>query len=811
MVIGLLGILKAGAAYLPLDPDYPAERLAYMLRDAQPACVITIAQIAHLLPDSIAYHLLDQPDTASALAQSQETNPLDAERTQPLAPQHPAYLIYTSGSTGAPKGVVVTHQNVVRLFGATAHWFRFGSDDVWTLFHSYAFDFSVWELWGALLHGGRLVVVPHLLSRSPAEFLPLLAKQRVTVLNQTPSAFYQLMEADRQDPKLGQKLALRYVIFGGEALELGRLADWYQSHSETAPLLLNMYGITETTVHASYLALEQHAALAAAGSLIGRSIPDLRAYVLDSALEPVPIGVPGELYIAGAGLARGYLKRPALSAERFVADPYGALGTRMYRTGDLARWRAEGTLEFLGRADQQLKIRGFRIEPGEIEAALLSHPAVAQASVIAREDRPGNKRLVGYIVAASGQCTDPALLRSQLGQSLPEYMVPGAVVVLEALPLTPNGKLDRKALPAPELTRTTYHAPRTAREEILCGLFAETLAVPQVGIDDNFFELGGHSLLATCLVSRIRATLGFELAIRSLFEAPTVAGLLERLDINTNQNSLDVVLPLRPSGRLPPLFCIHPAGGLSWCYFGLLEHIRTDYPIFGLQARGFNQPEILPETLQEMVADYLDQIRTIQPAGPYHLLGWSFGGIIAYSLASHFQLQGEQVALLVLLDTYPPDPMPPRDVPDEQEIIKELFRDAGYDPATLGEGTLQLSNLKEQLRRQGHILSNFEDQHLRDMSRIFRNNGRLAASFIPETFDGDLLFFAAVEDNPAPSTDAWRPYVRGQITIRQIACRHPDMTQPGPIAQIGQALAVELEKRYKTQSKGELADHQAIP
>src|SRR4029077_2782337 len=253
MVVALLGILKAGAAYLPLDPEYPEERLAYMLRDAQPACVLSVARLAGRLrlPEGVAQLLLDEPETAGALAQRPETNPSQAERTQPLSPQNPAYLIYTSGSTGAPKGVVVTHQNVARLLGATAHWFHFGPDDVWTLFHSYAFDFSVWELWGALLHGGRLVVVPHLLSRSPTEFLHLLAKQRVTVLNQTPSAFYQLMEVDRQNPELCQELALRYVIFGGEALELGRLADWYQHHGERAPLLVNMYGITETTVHVS--------------------------------------------------------------------------------------------------------------------------------------------------------------------------------------------------------------------------------------------------------------------------------------------------------------------------------------------------------------------------------------------------------------------------------------------------------------------------------------------------------------------------------------------------------------------------------
>ena len=377
------------------------------------------------------------------------------------------------------------------------------------------------------------MVVPYLLSRSPAEFLHLLAERQVTVLNQTPSAFYQLMQAEEENPKLGQNLALRYVIFGGEALEFRRLADWYRRHRESSPLLVNMYGITETTVHVSYLALDQKTATVAANSLIGCGLPDLRVYVLDGSLQPVPVGVSGELYIGGAGLARGYLKRPGLSAERFVADPYGAPGTRMYRTGDLARWRAEGLLDFLGRADQQVKIRGFRIEPGEIEAVLARHASVAQAAVIGREDGGGDKRLVGYVVAQSGQRADPALLRTHVAQSLPDYMVPGAIVVLEALPLSPNGKLDRKALPAPEFwasASVAWRAPRSPQEEILCTLFGETLGVPRVGIDDNFFELGGHSLLATRLVSRIRAALGLEVAIRSLFEAPTVAELAERLN-----------------------------------------------------------------------------------------------------------------------------------------------------------------------------------------------------------------------------------------------------------------------------------------
>src|SRR3954464_3677474 len=376
----------------------------------------------------------DWPAIASQPATAPATN---------LAPQHPAYVIYTSGSTGIPKGVAVTHQNVVRLFGATEHLFHFGTLDVWTLFHSFTFDFSVWEIWGALLHGGRLVVVPYAISRSPPEFLKLMAREGVTVLNQTPSAFYQLLQTDRERPELGRGLALRHVIFGGEALDPRRLDGWYERHPDNAPVLINMYGITETTVHVSHLLLDRKLAASSAGNLIGRAIPDLHAYVLDGGLEPVPAGVSGELYIAGSGLARGYVGRAGLTAERFVADPFGAAGSRMYRTGDLARWRGDGVLEFLGRADAQVKVRGFRIEPGEIEAALVGHGDVAQAAVIAREDGPGGKRLVGYVVAAGAAVPDAAVLRAHLGRSLPEHMVPSAFVVLDRLPLTPNGKLDR--------------------------------------------------------------------------------------------------------------------------------------------------------------------------------------------------------------------------------------------------------------------------------------------------------------------------------------------------------------------------------
>uniref|UniRef100_UPI0038998E4D non-ribosomal peptide synthase/polyketide synthase n=1 Tax=Saccharothrix syringae TaxID=103733 RepID=UPI0038998E4D len=479
LVVAVLGVLKSGAAYLPLDPSYPPERIAAMVDDARP--VVTL----DALPD-----LTGRPDTAPEVD---------------LDPAHPAYVIYTSGSTGKPKGVVIPHANVARLFSATAHWFGFGPDDVWTLFHSYAFDFSVWELWGPLLHGGRLVVVPFEVSRSPKDFACLLRDERVTVLNQTPSAFYQLIAEQPTD------LALRYVVFGGEALDVRKLAAW-----EGPGELINMYGITETTVHVTWTP---------ADGTVGEPIPDLRVYVLDDDLRPVPPGVTGEMYVAGAGLARGYLNRPGLTASRFVADPFGEPGSRMYRTGDLARWK-DGRLDYLGRADQQVKIRGFRIELGEIEATLDRHDDVAEAVVTVRE-HAGRKVLVAYVVPAAGRTAPGAAeLRAFLGRVLPEHMVPAAFVALDRLPLTGNGKLDRRALPAPEWEPTgdAHVAPRTEAERVLAEIWAQVLGVERVGVEDDFFQLGGDSIISIQVVSRARQA-GYALVPRDLFTYPTVAAL----------------------------------------------------------------------------------------------------------------------------------------------------------------------------------------------------------------------------------------------------------------------------------------------
>ncbi|MBG9805188.1 MULTISPECIES: non-ribosomal peptide synthetase DhbF [Bacillus] len=802
MAVGLLAVLKAGAAYLPLDPDYPADRIAFMLKDAQPAFIMTNTKAADHIPpvENVPKIVLDDPELAEKLNTYPAENPKNKDRTQPLSPLNTAYVIYTSGSTGVPKGVMIPHQNVTRLFAATEHWFRFSSDDIWTMFHSYAFDFSVWEIWGPLLHGGRLVIVPHHVSRSPEAFLRLLVKEGVTVLNQTPSAFYQFMQAEREQPDLGQALSLRYVIFGGEALELSRLEDWYNRHPENRPQLINMYGITETTVHVSYIELDRSMAALRANSLIGCGIPDLGVYVLDERLQPVPPGVAGELYVSGAGLARGYLGRPGLTSERFIADPFGPPGTRMYRTGDVARLRADGSLDYVGRADHQVKIRGFRIELGEIEAALVQHPQLEDAAVIVREDQPGDKRLAAYVIP-SEETFDTAELRKYAAERLPDYMVPAAFVTMKELPLTPNGKLDRKALPAPDFAAAvTGRGPRTPQEEILCDLFMEVLHLPRVGIDDRFFDLGGHSLLAVQLMSRIREALGVELSIGNLFEAPTVAGLAERLEMGSSQSALDVLLPLRTSGDKPPLFCVHPAGGLSWCYAGLMTNIGTDYPIYGLQARGIGQREELPKQLDDMAADYIKQIRTVQPKGPYHLLGWSLGGNVVQAMATQLQNQGEEVSLLVMLDAYPNHFLPIKEAPDDEEALIALLALGGYDPDSLGEKPLDFEAAIEILRRDGSALASLDETVILNLKNTYVNSVGILGSYKPKTFRGNVLFFRSTiipEWFDPIEPDSWKPYINGQIEQIDIDCRHKDLCQPEPLAQIGKVLAVKLEELNK--------------
>ena len=511
-IVAMLAVVKTGAAYVPIDPAVPEARMQFILDDSAPAAVLTTADFVERLAgrDVRVIDIGQLGDRA-----------LDAEPATLLPEPRPdeiAYVIYTSGTTGTPKGVAIPHRNVTQLLETLDSDLELAGQ-VWSQCHSLAFDFSVWEIWGALLYGGRLVVVPDSVVRSPEEFLALLVAEQVSVLSQTPSAFYALQTADGLRTALGRQLKLGAVVFGGEALEPTRLRAWLDSHT-VAPRLINMYGITETTVHASFREITA-ADTDDVGSPIGVPLAHLGFFVLDGWLRPTPVGVVGELYVAGAGLAAGYVGRAGLSATRFVACPFGEPGARMYRTGDLVCWGANGQLRYVDRADEQVKIRGYRIELGEVQAELAGLAGVEQAVVLVREDRPGDKRLVGYVTGTA----EVAEMRAALAERLPAYMVPTAVVAMDALPLTVNGKLDTRALPAPEYQDVdSYRAPVDVVEGILADIYAQVLGLDRVGVDESFFELGGDSILSMQVVARARAA-GVLCRPRDVFVEQTVARL----------------------------------------------------------------------------------------------------------------------------------------------------------------------------------------------------------------------------------------------------------------------------------------------
>ncbi|BAZ51970.1 amino acid adenylation domain-containing protein [Nostoc sp. NIES-4103] len=607
MIVGVLGILKAGGAYVPLDPDYPTERLAYMLKDSQVSVLLSQEKLLTQNPGNEARVVCLDTDWEEISTQS-KANLINSSTIDNLA-----YVIYTSGSTGQPKGILVNHSNVVRLFAATAVWYHFNQDDVWTMFHSYAFDFSVWEIWGALLYGGKLVVVPYMVTRSPESFYQLLAQEKVTVLNQTPSAFRQLIQAE-QSIAAGDDLNLRLVIFGGEALEINSLQPWFERHGDQNPQLVNMYGITETTVHVTYRLLSK-GDLNHSVSVIGRPISDLQVYVLDEHQQSVPIGVPGEMYVGGAGVARGYLNRPELTEQRFISHHFSNNPqARLYKTGDLARYLPNGELEYLGRIDNQVKIRGFRIELGEIEALLASHPAVWESVVVVREDEPGDKRLVAYVVSKAEQSTTTVELRRFLTSQLPSYMVPSTFVQLEALPLTANGKIDRRALPEPDTARpelkNVFVAPTTPEEKILAAIWMNILGIEQVGINDNFFALGGDSIRSIQILSQAKEQ-GLSFSVQQLFQHQTIHELVQELKTQENDTTkLELTQPfnliseadkqLLPDG-------LEDAYPLAMLQMGMVYHSEYNkdgafyHDIFSLHLKTSLDIQLLQVTVQDLV------------------------------------------------------------------------------------------------------------------------------------------------------------------------------------------------------------------
>ncbi|MCE5291305.1 MAG: amino acid adenylation domain-containing protein [Nocardiaceae bacterium] len=600
LVVAIVGTLKSGAGYLPVDPSYPADRIQFVLSDARPKAVVTTAvdRSAIGVPADLPVIDLATFDFSGISTARLSTNVL---------PDNIAYVIYTSGSTGRPKGVQIPHVNALRLVRNTSEEFGFNADDVWTMFHSSAFDFSVWELWGPLLFGGTLVVVDYLTSRSPQQFAELVRREGVTVLNQTPSAFYQFVEADRYVDEAMGSLKLRYVIFGGEALELKRLGNWYGRHPET-PTLVNMYGITETTVHVSYRPLNSTMAATAPSSVIGRAIAGLRVFVLDDRLQPVPPGVPGEMYVGGVQLARGYLGRPDLTAARFVADPHGAPGELLYRSGDVARYNTSGELEYLGRADDQVKVRGFRIELGEIAAVVADQIGVAQAVAIVHHDDRIGDQIVAYVVPDPGVTLGSDAVIAMAAERLPAYMVPTVVMIVDAIPLTSNGKLDRRALPKPMAQVRSFRAPASALEQTIADVFGEVLGVDRVGSDDDFFALGGNSLLATQVVSRIGAAVGGTVPVRMLFEAASVAGLATRLASHTlSEGRAPLVARARP--EIVPLSL---AQGRMW-FLNQLDPTAATYNIpIAIRLSGRLDIEVLASAFLDVVGRH-EVLRTVYP------------------------------------------------------------------------------------------------------------------------------------------------------------------------------------------------------
>ncbi|MFC4464298.1 amino acid adenylation domain-containing protein [Streptomyces xiangluensis] len=1194
MVVALLAVLKAGAAYMPIDPEYPADRVAYMLADAAPVLLLTDRETAGALPEDTAPEVprlvLDDLHTVRALDAVTDAEVERVRRIAPPHPDHPAYVIYTSGSTGRPKGVVVGHENLLNLLTAMREHLALTEDDRLLAVTTIGFDISNLELWTPLAHGARLVLATRETVKDPVALARLVEESGATVLQATPTAWQSLV-ATRPE-------ALRDLVklVGGEALPgpLGRALH------DLGGSLTNVYGPTETTIWSTAARLD-------AGTCerppIGRPLDNTRVYVLDAGLRPVAPGEAGELYIAGTGVARGYLNRPGLSAERFTADPFGPAGSRMYRTGDLVRWSADGDLEYIGRTDHQVKVRGFRIELGEIEAALTVQEELAQAVVVAREDVPGDKRLVAYAVPDRGDGTrdtereasqireweaaydalygepgadcfgedfgiwrstytgdpipleqmrewragtveriladqprrvleigagtglilahvaphcesywgtdlsgsvverlraqvaerpelagrvtlttqpahdidglprgafdtvvlnsvvqyfpsadyltevlakvtqllapggtvfvgdvrnlrtlrtlraavaltgretapegderdrlragisravarekelllapewftalpdtlpgvsgvdlrvrrgvhhneltrhrydvvlrtgtapgpdaadtptltwgerlagldelaaelaalepvlrvtgipnrrvraeaaairdlfdeevtpagpavdpeelyalaertghrvavtwaaadaesgaldavfvaaapdapvdlaltgvyrpapgpdsrdranDPArrrddtglgpVLRDRLKETLPAHMVPAAVVVLDALPLTPNGKVDRAALPVPDFgSRTAGRAPTTPREELMCALFAEVLGLARVGLDDNFFEHGGHSLLATRLVGRVGAVLGTEMPLRRLFQAPTPAELLRDLEPDGERDGHGVLVPLRASGAGAPLFCVHPAAGLSWCYLGLLAHLDPEYPVYGLQARGTDGAEPLPVSIEQMAADYADQIRVVAPEGPYRLLGWSVGGTIAHAIATELERRGEQVELLAVLDAYPVADAAGTEPPSEAAIIARNLRAIGFDfhERELTPESFPIERYRAFLARENKVMARFEEREILAMKDVYVNNTRLMWSHTPGRFSGDMLFVTARRDQGALARErgyrAWEAHVAGEVVNHDVDSDHEGlMTRPGPIAHVGRLLA----------------------
>ncbi|GAA2704278.1 non-ribosomal peptide synthetase [Actinoplanes palleronii] len=742
LLVGLLAVVKAGGAYVPVDPDHPRSRIDHVLGQAGPVLVLD----ADTLADADYFGYSDSaPDVAAR-------------------PDNTQYVIYTSGSTGVPKGVAVPRGAVANFLATVQRRFPLSPGDRMLFSTTVSFDMATTELYLPFVCGATMVLATKDVVTDPAAVLSFVRRHGITVMQAAP-AFWQMLLA--REPEAAKGLR---IITGAEAVP-ARLAE---TLADQAAEVGNWYGPTETTTWSTMAPVRP-----GSGVAIGLPLGNTQVYVLDARLRPVAPGVQGELYISGAGMARGYQGRPDLTAERFVACPFGPLGARMYRTGDMVRWNKGGQLEFLARTDHQVKVRGFRIELGEIEHVLGGHPGVAQAVVVVRANQEDDTRILAYVVPAPEAADEnPALLAEltdHLRTRLPDYMLPSALVLLDEIPLTPNGKLDRSALPSDQTDTAVMSEPRDVNEQKLCVLFQDLLGRERVGIHDDFFALGGHSLLATRLSARIRAEFGIDMPLRTIIKYPTVAELASLVLIGgipgENPHPFAVVLPLNndPGTGKEPLWFFHGGGGLGWAYFSFVTHV-PDRPAYALQSRGSDGVDKLAGSVEEMVEDYVAEMLKIQPEGPFYLIGWSYGGTLVQAVAEYLDRLGHRVALAAMLDSQPGG---------------HGFREI-HAGKTLEDYRAELEEFFGQ-----YISTDNQQQFLDDMSKVLCNNTRHLMEFESPVYRGDVLFFSATNKDELYG-HLWRPYVLGEIEVHDVFAMHHDMNMPAPVAEVFEVIKRKL-------------------
>jgi len=773
-LITIMAVFKAGGAYLPLDPRYPAKRIALVLTQSEAPLILVAGAFVPVLDQALEQMAKEHRpriiEIEKHLRQPQEEGNLDPR----CSACDLAYVIYTSGSTGMPKGAMIEHCGMLNhLYAKIADLQLTDADNV-AQTAAQSFDISVWQFFAALLVGGQVHVFSDEVAFNPSRLFEEVGREKISILETVPSLLRPMLdEGERDAPTPVDLSALRWLIPTGEALPPELCRQWLNRYPDVP--MLNAYGPTECSDDVSHYQIYEPPVQDAYRTPIGRPVANMHLYIVDNQIEPVPIGVRGELLVGGVGVGRGYLNDARRTAEVFIPDPFAQQpGARLYRTGDLARYLPDRNIEFLGRLDHQVKVRGFRIELGEIEAVLDQHPALQEAVVIDREDITLDVRLVAYVVPNQEPSPSPSDLRNFLKEKLPEYMVPSSFVFLDKLPLTSNGKLDRRALPPPDTslnyTEDSYLAPRNDIEIRLVRIWEEMLQVSNIGIADNFFDLGGHSILALRLMGEIQRQFGRVLPLAILFEKSTIKHLAGVLRQQFNALPLSPMVPIQPGGSRTPLFFVHVGSGQVLCYLDLARNLGPDQPFYGLQDPYLHAEGAFEVPIEEMAAQYIEAIRLVQPEGPYLMGGWSFGGLVAFEMALQLRERGEEVGLLALLDTGAPDwvrnlPNPTDDALLLGIIARELnlrVLDSELQPLEPDE---QLRYVAE-LMRDAHLIFENPVAYLKREVNIFKARTRVIQNYIPKIYPEQITFFrASIEDDGSqlghPSSESEPDPTRG--------------------------------------------------